>query len=1031
MRKHSDSPDDWDAIREKIGGLGERSFRKSYYPELQQHLTELEKSQAYVKLLLDAMDEGVYSIDPQACCSLINRAGAEMVGYEPDELLGRNLHEIIHHSHPDGSPYLVEDCPIVRAIRNEQGVHVDSEVFWRRDGTSFPVEYSSHPIIEEGIVKGAVVTFVDITERKHAEEERAQLVREQAARAEAEAAKQQISNILESITDAFFALDNEWRFTYVNREAERLLRRKREGLIGKIILEELPEIAHSDLCRECQKAKSEGTTISTESYYQPLNAWLEVHIYPSSEGLSVYFKDITERKRAQEAIARLASIVEYSDDAIGRLSLEGIVESWNPGAEHLFGYTSAEMVGKPLSIIILPDRVTEILHNLEIIKRGEIVKPYDTVRVAKDGRQIDVAVSHSPIKDADGRIVGASWIARDITERKSDEKALQESEERFRLVVTSSPDVIFYMDRDLRYTWIVHAPLSLTEEQIVGKTDFDLFMVQEAQRMRETERKALESGTGMRTEFRLVVDGDERYFEMAYEPRLDSKGRTIGLFGYGRDVTEHKRIEGELRESQQRLQSVLDNTTALIYLRDTQGCYILVNRQYEKTFNVTEGQIIGGNVYDLFPRETAAILRAEDVKVIEAGVPLVFEEVIPQEDEPHIYLSMKFPLRDGGGKIYGVGGITTDITERKRVEVERAQLLAEVERRAAELDATIASIADGIIIYGPKGEILQMNPVAERFFGFTPAERKRSLQERMALMHAETPEGKPFPVQEHPVYRAMRGEVVRGVVIVAHREGEEVWLSVSGAPICTPDGRLLGAVSITTDITALHELQESREDLIRTVSHDLRNPLTIITARSQLLMRMLEKAGLVGAEYKNAETIVTSARRMNAMIQDLVDMARLEAGELRLQKKSIDLRPFIEEFLDRNKGALDVKRVRIEMPSDIPAILADSDRLDRIFTNLLSNALKYSEPEMEVLIRGERKDQGIRVSVTDRGIGIAAADLSHIFERYYRVKVARKAGGVGLGLFITKTLVEAHGGSVGVESELGKGSTFYFTLPAA
>ncbi|MBI4319727.1 MAG: PAS domain S-box protein [Chloroflexi bacterium] len=139
-----------------------------------------------MKLLLESTDQGMYRIDLDAKCTLVNRAGAAMAGYKPEEMLGKNIHELIHHTRPDGSPYPVALCPVVRAIRVGQGVRVDNEVFWRRDGTSFPVEYSSYPIVEGGVTKGAVVTFFDISERKHAEEERARFARERAARAATE-----------------------------------------------------------------------------------------------------------------------------------------------------------------------------------------------------------------------------------------------------------------------------------------------------------------------------------------------------------------------------------------------------------------------------------------------------------------------------------------------------------------------------------------------------------------------------------------------------------------------------------------------------------------------------------------------------------------------------------------------------------------------------------------------------------------------------------------------------------------------------
>ena len=227
----------------------------------------------------------------------------------------------------------------------------------------------------------------------------------------------------------------------------------------------------------------------------------------------------------------------------------------------------------------------------------------------------------------------------------------------------------------------------------------------------------------------------------------------------------------------------------------------------------------------------------------------------------------------------------------------------------------------------------------------------------------------------------------------------------------------------------LARLVQNLEDFSRGVSHDLRTPLTIIMGQAQLAMRSM-KAGKRDAVERSLEAIVSSGQRMNTMIEDLVDTARSQAGTIRLEREPLDLPQFVNELKDKMAGVLEAKRIEIvPPPQPLPRVWADADRLERILTNLLTNALKYSEAK--VTVRFEHKDGEVVTSVTDRGIGIAPEDLPHMFERYYRAKGARTAEGLGLGLFITRMLVEAHGGRIWVESEPGKGSTFYFTLPIA
>jgi PAS domain S-box-containing protein len=279
---------------------------------------------------------------------------------------------------------------------------------------------------------------------------------------------------------------------------------------------------------------------------------------------------------------------------------------------------------------------------------------------------------------------------------------------------------------------------------------------------------------------------------------------------------------------------------------------------------------------------------------------------------------------------------------------------------------------------------------------------------------------------------ASRGLAEQVTLKIDRKDGKPLWAIMSTSPILDNGGRYAGALGVVADITHLHDLQEEREDLLRSVSHDLRNPLTSIHGHAQLLARMLGKDEQRDVRIsKSIEAISISARQMGAMIDDLVDAERLESGQLQLRRMPVDLTARVAESLKRSAASLDVGRVRVEMPAELPMVEADPELLDRILTNLVSNALKYSAQTAPVLVRAESADREIRVSVADRGVGIAQEDLSHLFERYFRAKNAQDAEGLGLGLFVTKGLVEAHGGKIWVMSKPGQGSTFTFTLPRA
>ena len=369
----------------------------------------------------------------------------------------------------------------------------------------------------------------------------------------------------------------------------------------------------------------------------------------------------------------------------------------------------------------------------------------------------------------------------------------------------------------------------------------------------------------------------------------------------------------------------------------------------------------------------------------------------------------------------------------KQSKTESDRLREEAERRAAELDATIVAINDGLIVYGPGDQLLRANEPAMRILGVGPEWAELPMEERMRQVDFRTPRGEPVALGDFPHDRALRGQRVFGYRVSARRpDGQRRWLLFGAGPIKAEDGRILGAVLSFADITPLVELQEQREDLLRAVSHDLRNPLAAVLGQAQLLERILQQSGHDGRERASAQSILTSAQRMNTMIQELVDAARSEAGQIELRRQPVDLHAFALDLRERLAASLETGRIVIEMPEGMPPVAADPDRLERILTNLWSNALKYSRSGTPVEVTARAQNAEVVTSVTDHGPGIPPEDQPRLFQRYFRARSTQEAHeGLGLGLYITRRLVEAHGGRIWVESEPGRGSTFSFSLSIA
>lgn len=352
----------------------------------------------------------------------------------------------------------------------------------------------------------------------------------------------------------------------------------------------------------------------------------------------------------------------------------------------------------------------------------------------------------------------------------------------------------------------------------------------------------------------------------------------------------------------------------------------------------------------------------------------------------------------------------------------------ELERQAAELMAILDSIADGLIVYDSVGQIVRINATAQAMLGLSDQEQKLPLAERMRLRSFAESDGKPLGAEQSPVYRALHDEVVKSEILrVTDAEGTQRWIAASAAPVRLPSGEIGGAVATFMDVTHLQQMRDRMEDFVRMLSHDLRTPLATANLQAHLLTRTAE---LHEAVHKRAQTIIRATSRMEHMIRDLVDATRLETGHHKVELRPVEVRPFLVELTQRLAGVMEVGRVRTDVAESLPAVQADPDRLERILVNLLSNALKYSPAGSEVTIRARAVTDAVAISVCDQGPGIVADEVPHLFDRYFRAQRADRShtDGLGLGLYITRLLVQAHGGHITVESTPGQGSKFTVTL---
>ena len=645
--------------------------------------------------------------------------------------------------------------------------------------------------------------------------------------------------------------------------------------------------------------------------------------------------DITEQKRAAETIERLAAIVRFTEDAVLSASRDGLINSWNAGAERIYGYSAAEAIGQSIAILAPADRKHEPADTLKRVLSGEHIRGFETFRRRKDGTLFPVSLTLSPIRSHDGRIVGASSIARDITARKQAEQALRAQQQEQQAILNSVPALIWYKDchnRIIRLNQSAAASIGKAVEEMEGRRVEEFYPDEAAKYYQDdlevinsgqpklgiveelltasgekcwiqtdkapfynehseiiglivcavdiTQRKHAESRLRQAEEkYRLLVErvpaityiaelgrsGRWHYVSPQIEPLLgfspaewmansdlwyerihpDDRGRAVAededslksgryeneyrliardgrvvwcrdegvliggedlksplLHGVMYDITERKRAEEAMRDTEQRLQAIIDNSAAVIYVKDRNGKYLLINRQYETLFQVTRSGIIEKTDYDIFPREHAAEFRKHDLRVLKEKVPIHFDEAAPHADGLHDYVSVKFPLFDPAGEPYAVCGISTDITERKRAEETRRRLAAIVEFTE---DAIISGALDGTVH--------SWNNAAEKMYGYTAAEMVgRSLFDIVPPEYREEVSG--------ILQKLHKGEVVTNYETVKlAKGGRRVNVSTTISPIRNEHGEVTGLSVITRDITERKKAEQALQTQARVLEN--------------------------------------------------------------------------------------------------------------------------------------------------------------------------------------------------------------------
>jgi PAS domain S-box-containing protein len=462
--------------------------------------------------------------------------------------------------------------------------------------------------------------------------------------------------------------------------------------------------------------------------------------------------------------------------------------------------------------------------------------------------------------------------------------------------------------------------------------------------------------------------------------------------------------------------------------------------------------------------DEAPLTRAVREQRVIHGLELLYRD--PSSGEERLVTWDTAPIRAEDGSILGAVSIGTDITGQRRLEREARD-------HAAQLEAVFEAGTDAISVYDVEGRIILSNAAARtQIERFLPKKVGETMRERITQVGPTDEYGRLLPEEQWAQTRALRGEVVSGgnpvKMVVRAPDGEDVFFEVTAAPLRDAEGRIIGAVAVNRDVTALRRMERAHaegrarelaavevsnrlDEFFAMAAHDIRNPVTSVNISIQVLQRRLRRlraalaAGNAEAQAAATETLTrgldsarTEIQRLIRLIARLFDIAQARAGKLELRLAPCDLAALAREQVAAQRARQPERVIELELPDGQPVMAqADADRLGEALTNLLTNALKYSSADCPVTVRLAVTAGRARVAVRDEGPGLPPEEQALIWEMFHRASgiaplsaVEEQGGSLGLGLHICKRLVEAHpGGAVGLESAVGVGSTFWFELP--
>jgi PAS domain S-box-containing protein len=749
--------------------------------------------------------------------------------------------------------------------------------------------------------------------------------------------------------------------------------------------------------------------------------------------------------QSEEHFAQLVAGVR--DYAVLLLDRNGIVLTWNAGAERLKGYRPEEIIGQHFSRFYPRESVSAgwPTHELKVaVETGRFEE--ENWRLRKDGSKFWASVVITALRGPDREVRGFLKITRDLTDRKQTEERLKLSEERFRLLVDSVSDyAVFMLDPDGRIaTWNVGAQRlkQYGAEEIIGQHFSKFYTKADIERNWPAEELRIATTVGRFEDegLRVRKDGTTFWANVVITPVKDESGILRGYAKVTRDLTERKAAEEsqrrllteevarraaeewahEIDRQREQLQVTLSSIGDAVIVTDGQGIVTFLNP--------VASELTGWNLEEATDKPLESVFRIVNETTLESianPVTLVFLEgnivtlandaaliakngkTIPIEDSAA-------PIRSKSGEIEGAVLVFRDVTEMRRAVETRLRLAAIVE---SSDDAIIGETLDG--------KILSWNKGARQLYGYSADEAIG--QPLSILIPRDHPDELPDLME-----RIARAESVDHFETQrVRKDGSLVDVALTISPILNAYGKVVGASKIARDVSARKLEDRRKNEFLAVLAHELRNPLASLRNGLQVLrLADNDRAALAQARPMMERQLQHLVR----LVDDLLDVSRISQGKLQLRKERLSLGAVVAHALEVIGQHTDhgQHELTVKVPEEPTYVDADKTRLAQAISNLVNNAIKYSDPGSQIWVTAEHRGNEAVIMVKDNGVGIETAMLGKVFDMFTQIdrSLEQSQGGLGVGLNIVKQLVEMHGGTVTAHSAgLGKGSEFSIHLP--